>query len=265
MFLEPIDFAAMYREHKSTTDFKAKNSADWDEKSADMAASTIDSPYVDDFLSRMDLRGDEVILDIGCGPGPLAIPLAKKVRQVIAIDFSRKMLDELEAYAAREGVTNIKTYHIGWEDDWSHLPPIDIVVASRSMEVRDMDTALAKMSATARRGCYLTYKVGGSFVDMEILDYIGKRVRAKPDFWYIPLLLYSHGYLARIDYITTGRGSVRAGSADEFVQSLLWSVGELNDEQIAKAREYYDQTVVAKNRPPRPVHWAFIGWDTDSR
>lgn len=263
MFLEPIDFAQMYRDHKTSTDFKSKTSSDWDDKSSDMAASTINSPYVDEFISRMDLKGDEVILDIGCGPGALSIPLAKKVKQVIAIDFSQRMLDELNAYAKREKVSNIKTYHIGWEDDWSHLPQIDIVVASRSMEVSDMDAALTKMSATARRGCYLTYKVGGSFVDMEILNSIGKSVRTKPDYWYIPILLYSHGYFPRIDYITTGRGSVRAANADEFVESLNWSVGGLDETQIAKAREYYEQVVVGQNRPPKPVQWAFIAWETD--
>jgi SAM-dependent methyltransferase len=262
MFLEPIDFAQMYREHKATTDFKGKSSSDWDEKSADMAQSTINSPYVDDFISRMHLDGDETILDIGCGPGALTIPLAKRVKHVIAIDFSAQMLEQLRAYAAREGVTNITTYHIGWEDDWSHLPPIDIAVASRSMEVSDIDAALAKMSSHARRACYLTYKVGGSFVDMDILDTIGKKVKTKPDFWYIPILLYGRGYLPRIDYIETGRGSVRSGSADEFVESLIWSIGGLEEEQQAKAREYYNRIIVGENRPPRPVRWAFIGWET---
>lgn len=262
MFHEPIDFAAMYRKHKETTDFKGKTSADWDEKSADMAQSTINSPYVHDFISRMNITGNEVVLDIGCGPGALSIPLAKKVKEVIAIDFSAQMLEELKAYAAREGVTNIKTYHIGWEDDWSHLPPIDIVVASRSMEVADIDAALAKMSAHARKACYLTYKVGGSFVDMNILDYIGKKVKTKPDYWYIPILLYSHGYLPRIDYIETGRGSVRAGSEEEFVESLLWSVHELTDDQKAKARQYYRDVIVGQKRPPRTVNWAFISWET---
>ena len=262
MFHEPIDFAAMYRKHKESTDFKGKTSVDWDEKSADMAQSTINSPYVNDFISRMNLTGDEVVLDIGCGPGALAIPLAKRVKEVIAIDFSAQMLEELHSYAAREGVTNIKTYHISWEDDWSHLPPIDIVVASRSLEVPDIDTALSKMSAHARRACYLTYKVGGSFVDMNILEYIGKKVKTKPDYWYIPLILYAQGYLPRIDYIETGRGSVRAGNEDEFVQSLIWSLHELSDEQEAKAREYYRDVIIAQNRPPRSVNWAFIGWET---
>lgn len=262
MFHEPIDFAAMYRAHKATTDFKGKSSSDWDEKSSDMAASVINSPYVNDFISRMNLSGNEVVLDIGCGPGTLAIPLAKKVKEVIAIDFSAQMLEELKAYALREGITNIKTYHIGWEDDWSHLPQSDIVVASRSMEVPDIEDALIKMSTFARKACYLTYKVGGSFVDMNILDTIGKKVKTKPDYWYIPIILYTHGYLPRIDYIETGRGSVRSGTEDEFVESLMWSVHELTEEQKAKARQYYRDVIVAQNRPPRSVNWAFISWET---
>ena len=262
MFLEPINFATMYKEHKATTDFKGKTSSDWDEKSADMAASVINSPYVNDFISRMNITGDEVVLDIGCGPGTLAIPLAKKVKEVIAIDFSARMLEQLRSYAEREGITNIRTYHMGWDDDWSDLPKADIVVASRSMEVSDVENALSKMSAYASKACYLTYKVGGSFVDMNILDYIGKKIKTKPDYWYIPIILYSHGHLPRVDYIETGRGSVRANTEDEFVESLIWSVHELSDEQKAKARQYFREVIVGQNRPPRAVNWAFIGWET---
>ena len=262
MFLEPIDFAKMYREHKNATDFKSKTSSDWDKKSYDMALSTINSPYVEDFISRMELNGDEVILDIGCGPGALSIPLAKRVKKVIAIDFSTHMLTELEAYASREGVTNIQTFHIGWEDDWNTLPPIDIAIASRSMEVNDAESALLKMSSYARRKCYLTYKVGGSFVDMEILNYIGKKITTKPDYWYLPILLYQNGYLPNIEYITTGRGSIRSTNVEEFVESLTWSLGGIEEEEHKKAIEYYDRFIVGENRHPKPMQWAFIGWET---
>ena len=192
----------------------------------------------------------------------MSIPLSKRVKEVIAIDFSAQMLEELKAYAAREGVTNIKTYHIGWDDDWSGLPQVDIVVASRSMEVSDVEAALTKMSAHAAKACYLTYKVGGSFVDMNILDYIGKKLKTKPDYWYIPIILYAHGYLPRVDYIETGRGSVRSNTEEEVVESLIWSVHTLDEEQQHKARQYHREIVVAQNRPPRAVNWAFIGWET---
>ncbi len=263
MFLESIDFAKMYRDHKCATDFKGKTSSDWDEKSKDMAASTIDSPYVSNFISRMSIMGDEVILDIGCGPGTLSIPLAKRVKEVIAIDFSAQMLAELEAYAIREGVTNIKTYHLSWEDDWSVLPPVDIAIASRSMEVSDAEHALLKMSSSASRKCYLTYKVGGSFVDMEILNYIGKKIITKPDYWYLPILLYQNGYLPTIDYISTERGSIRSSNVEEFVESLTWSLGGIEKEQRIKAIEYYERFIASENRHPKPMQWAFIGWETN--
>ncbi len=262
MFLQQIDFAEMYREHKAATDFKGKNSSEWDEKSKGMAATVINSPYVNDFISRMKLDGNEVVLDIGCGPGTLAIPLAKQVKEVIAIDFSEQMLVELEAYAAREGITNITTYLLSWEDDWSVLPPVDVAVASRSVEVKDIDMALSKMSMHAKKSCYITYKAGGSFVDMEILDYIGKKIIAKPDFWYIPVLLYQNGYLPTIDYIATERGSLRYGSDTEFVQSMIWSLGGLDEEQQTKAREYYARFIANESRIPKPFTWAFIGWST---
>lgn len=262
MFLEPIDFAHMYKEHKQKTIFKGKSSSDWDIKSSELAPTMQNSPYVDDFISRMDISGDEVVLDIGCGPGTLAIPLAKKVKQVIAIDFSKEMLNQLEIYAAKEGIKNIKTYHIGWDDDWSKLPIVDIAVASRSVEVSDVDKALSKMNMQARKGCYLTYKAGGSFVDMEILDFIGKTIITKPDFWYIPLLLYKKGYLPQIDYITSNKGSVKSSNQEDFVTSLIWSLGSLNEAQQEKAREYYKLFIEKQNTYPKPFTWTFIAWSS---
>jgi SAM-dependent methyltransferase len=224
-----------------------------------MAPRVQKSAYVDDFISRMTLTGDETVLDIGCGPGTLAIPLAKKVKHVVAIDFSRNMLDELETYAEREGVTNITTYHIGWEDDWSALPAIDIAVASRSMEVGDMNHALEKMSKIAKKACYLTYKVGGSYVDMEIIDYIGKKIVMKPDYWYIPLILYTQGHLAKVDYIET-TGSIKSQNEEDFIGTISWSLNGLSEQEEAKAREYYHTHVVGQNLHPKPFNWAFISW-----
>ena len=261
MFLDQIDFAKMYKEHKASTHYKGKNSDDWDEKSKELAPSMQNSPYVDDFLSRMDITGDEVVLDIGCGPGTLAIPLAKRVKEVIAIDFSQKMLEELESYAAKEGVTNIKTYHLGWEDDWSQLPRVDIAVASRSVEVQDIEKALDKMTLQADKACYVTYMAGGSYVDMEILDFIGKKIITKPDFWYIPMSLYKNGYFPCIDYIQT-KGNIKSYDKDLFVKSLIWSLGSLDEVQQKKAYEYFTLFVEGENKHPKPFLWSFIAWNT---
>jgi len=262
MFLEKLDFAQMYVEHKKKTVFKGKNSQDWDDKSKELAGTMQHSSYVDEFISRMDIKGDEVVLDIGCGPGTLAIELAKKVKHVIAIDFSEGMLRELKSFAKKEKVTNITTYHMGWDDDWGELPKVDIAVASRSVEVSDLDKALQKMNKQARKACYLTYKVGGSYVDMEILDFINKSIITKPDFWYIPILLYKEAYLPYVDYIETQRGNIKSTNADVFINSLIWSLGGLDDAQQEKAREYFDLYIKDKEAYSKPFTWAFICWST---
>jgi len=39
----------------------------------------------------LNLKKTDTVLDIGCGTGRLAIPIAKKVRKVYALDASREM------------------------------------------------------------------------------------------------------------------------------------------------------------------------------
>ena len=262
MFLEPIDFATMYKAHKLATDFKGKSADEWNAKAADMAPRMINSPYVDTFLSKMEYGTDDVVLDFGCGPGTLALALAKGVKKVIAVDYAEQMLEQLRAYAEREGITNIETRRLSWEDDWNSLPQADIVVASRSLEVGDIETALEKMTRHARKACYLTYKAGGSYVDAEILDFIGKTITPKPDFWYIPLILYQKGLLPRIDYIETEHGSIKSTNADAFVASLRWSLGSLDSDQEERAYHYYDKVIAREQHRPRPFNWAFVAWNT---
>lgn len=54
------------------------------------------------------LDGTGRLLDLGCGPGPVAIRLAHLFEEVIAIDPEPEMLEEGREVAARAGVTNIR-------------------------------------------------------------------------------------------------------------------------------------------------------------
>jgi ubiquinone/menaquinone biosynthesis C-methylase UbiE len=54
------------------------------------------------------LNGSENLLDLGCGPGHLAIPIAKYVKQVIGVDPEPEMLIEAERLADYNKVKNIK-------------------------------------------------------------------------------------------------------------------------------------------------------------
>jgi ubiquinone/menaquinone biosynthesis C-methylase UbiE len=57
-------------------------------------------------VERLDLALGMRVLDAGCGPGRLIIPLAKTVGppgEVVALDGQREMLEKLEKRAARRG------------------------------------------------------------------------------------------------------------------------------------------------------------------
>lgn len=57
--------------------------------------------------TQSNLRGRRA-LDVGCGPGTLAVDLAPHAAEVIGVDPEGEMLAEAERHAARQGVTNVR-------------------------------------------------------------------------------------------------------------------------------------------------------------
>jgi ubiquinone/menaquinone biosynthesis C-methylase UbiE len=79
-------------------------------------------PYVD--------PGDRVI-DIGCGMGYFTMPLAKLAGpkgHVTAIDIQEKMLAALRKRAARKGVSDIVTTHLGDSESFRYHEKADFVL-----------------------------------------------------------------------------------------------------------------------------------------
>lgn len=75
-------------------------------------------------LRRLGLKRGETFVDIGCGPGFFSLPAARIVGpegMVVSLDVSREMLADLEAEAARRGVSNVKTFLVG--EAGSGIPP----------------------------------------------------------------------------------------------------------------------------------------------
>jgi cyclopropane fatty-acyl-phospholipid synthase-like methyltransferase len=54
------------------------------------------------------------VLDIGAGPGTLALPLSRRARQVTAVEPSSAMVKRLEMHIAEEGISNIRILPKRW-------------------------------------------------------------------------------------------------------------------------------------------------------
>jgi SAM-dependent methyltransferase len=59
----------------------------------------------------LDVTGNDVILDIGCGPGSLTIPLAKTCKKVYALDATLPRLRFLNIRLRNEGLNNVIPIH----------------------------------------------------------------------------------------------------------------------------------------------------------
>lgn len=115
-------------------------------------------------LDRLTVTPESRVLDIGAGPGTLAIPLAPRVREITAVEPGVGMVAVLQERAAREGISNITCVQKTWEDvDLARdlTAPYDIVIASLSLTMEDIQAALLKMDAAARGSVHLFW-----FADM---------------------------------------------------------------------------------------------------
>lgn len=97
------------------------------------------------------------VLDIGSGPGTLALPLARMGARVVALDVSENMLKNLEERAAREGLKSIETIHRPWQDvdleTETFGEKFDLVIASMTPAMSDAK-AFMKMMSVSRDLCY---------------------------------------------------------------------------------------------------------------
>ncbi|MGQ9860847.1 MAG: hypothetical protein ACUVSD_02400 [Thiobacillaceae bacterium] len=159
------------------------------------------------------------------------------------------------------GIGNVAPIGRAWEEDWADVPICDAVTASRSTMVMDMADALAKLDAKARRRVYLTSLVGGRFIDAEIVELLGRKKPAFPDYIYIVNILYQMGRHPRLDYIESDNRLAGAQTLDEFLRKVAFTLGEVSDDERARLIEWYNAHPERARRGGQAYRWAFISWE----
>ncbi len=221
--------------------------------------------YVDPFLEIVDPRPEWSVLDVGCGPGTLACPLAKAVRQVTAIDFSPVMIDILKARCEKEGISNIVPHLASWEDDWQALGVTrhDVALASRSLNAPDPQTFISKLMSFATQRVYIAFAVGSGPFDHRLLEAVGRETHANPDYIYIYNLLYQMGTAANISLIE--RSPNTFSGEEEAVDSFRWMIENMTSAEEEGLRRYLGRHLIQDGERwkldyHRPVNWAVIWW-----
>lgn len=72
-----------------------------------VSAVHVGGPDLEAMLAAADLRGDEAVLDIGCGTGHTALAFARRAGRVEALDLTDEMLAQGRRLAAERGLSNL--------------------------------------------------------------------------------------------------------------------------------------------------------------
>jgi CTP:molybdopterin cytidylyltransferase MocA len=109
---------------------------------------------------RAHARADDTWLDIGAGAGRYALPLARSVRRVLALDPSTSMLAGLREGIADHGVGNVEVIEGRWPDALADdqllaaALPVDVaLIAHVGYDVEAIGPFLDAMERAASREC----------------------------------------------------------------------------------------------------------------
>ena len=257
----------MWRESRGHKSWKKKNRSDWDRRAASFAERNLDSPFVAQVMAHIQTEPNWTVLDVGCGPGTLAIPLASQVRQVTALDYSVAMLLELDKQAQATGLDNIKTIQASWADDWQALGLVrhEVAIASRSLSVEDLQGALSRLNAWASKAVYVVDRVGAGPFDPDLFTALGRNFEPGPDYIFTLNILYSLGIQAKVDFISLD-SSRTYGTREEALHSSRWMVDDLTALEEERLVAYVDAHLsrIADGSwqlsRTTPTRWALIWW-----
>ncbi len=268
MSMPNIDWNTVWENsHKHKLSKQFDSTAFWNKRAPEFTRAVKGSDYIEQFLKILNPQSELTVLDVGCAAGTLAIPLAKKVRQVTAFDPSPRMRELLQERCEREGITNIRVLECSWEEDWqaAGIAPHDVVMASRSLIVSDLRTALLKAHRFARKQIFVSTLVGEGPHDSRIIEAVGREYTAGVDYIIVLNLLRQMGIYANVSFTYTNDPKFFS-DIDTAVDGIRWMVYDMSQEEETRLRDYLQQTLVVTEDglsmpDEHPVRWAVLYWD----
>jgi SAM-dependent methyltransferase len=241
----------------------------WASQAGRMASIARHTPQPDGFMSFLlpHLRSSDRLLDIGAGAGRYEPVLAGAVTEVVALEPSPAMREQLARRLYEEHVTGVRVVAAGWPE--ADVAPCDIAIAAHVLYgVREIGPFLVRMDATARRACFvlLAYRHPLAF-----LSPFWERIHGEPRLILPGALeclgaLYQLGIPAQLALVP-GAGGFSYADRDEALADIRWRLRRLPEPQGDRAIEAaIDELLIRDGEgrlavPGAPEQIAVIWWE----
>ncbi|HTS77062.1 MAG TPA: class I SAM-dependent methyltransferase [Bryobacteraceae bacterium] len=141
------------------------------------------APYakaaIDFIVERYNLTESVRALDLGCGPGTIAIPLSYTVGEVVAVDPDADMIAEGQRLAASRGRRNIRWLRCRAEDIPLGAEPFRVATIGQAFHWMDRDAVLRKLAILIEEGGGLAIVNPGKRRPQETWEPLADRIVAK--------------------------------------------------------------------------------------
>ena len=194
---DDVDWVAFWAEKLAS-----KKDKNWDEAAAGFYRRTKKDDYNDALFSKLILDENDTVLDVGCGEGSITIPIAKKVKKVIGIDSSPKMLEFLKKRAEDNEISNIESILMSIEDiSYSEIGDVDVIICSRSLNgIIPIDKVLTELNKIANKYVFITiFGPENKKIEKDFDREVNIKTEDFPNYNYFFNILFNMGIYANIE------------------------------------------------------------------
>jgi trans-aconitate 2-methyltransferase len=212
-----------------------------------------------DVLDRLDLRGDERVLDAGCGTGRVTEVLAERLPrgEVVAVDGSQAMVEQArERLGERAEVFAADLLELELDR------PVDAILSTATFHwIGDHDRLFARMHAALNPGGRLVAQCGGAGNVADVIDAIARvdhpALRGWPGPWNFATTAETAERLARAGFTDVWtwphQRTVTPEDPLEFLATVV--LGSHLDRLPESERDAYVVAVAERLDPPGTVEY----------
>lgn len=227
--------------------------------------------YPQNLAAKIHKEPHYTVLDLGCGNGTLTLEVARHVKQVTAVDMSKKMLQLVQENAEKKRISNINYLKSTIEDlQTDQVGQHDVVIASRSLGgIYNVKNELNKLNNLARKYVYITlWGAKAKQFEKDVCKFLGVEYHQHPDYIYACNMLYQMGIYANVEMLESKTRPIYC-DLDDAMERCMWKLGwgttNLNEEKETKLKNFLKENLV-KNEdgtldyPTNNTNWVLLWW-----